>query len=68
MDTYHIKVNNQKHTSTPPMCRTACTEPQCLYKGDLYLYLLNSDELFVNTFSDNNVAILCSIYLLYYVC
>ena len=23
--------------STPPMGRTACTEPQCLYKGDLYL-------------------------------
>ena len=22
-----------------PMGRTACTEPQCLYKGDLYLYL-----------------------------
>jgi hypothetical protein len=22
------------------MCSTACTEPQCLYKGDLYLYLL----------------------------
>jgi len=22
------------------MDRTACTEPQCLYKGDLYLYLL----------------------------
>jgi len=21
------------------MVRTACTEPQCLYKGDLYLYL-----------------------------
>jgi len=21
-----------------PMGRTACTEPQCLYKGDLYLY------------------------------
>ena len=21
------------------MCRTACTEPQCLYKGALYLYL-----------------------------
>jgi len=20
------------------MGRTACTEPQCLYKGDLYLY------------------------------
>jgi len=23
------------------MDRTACTEPQCLYKGDLYLYLTN---------------------------
>ena len=23
------------------MGRTACTEPQCLYKGELYLYLLN---------------------------
>jgi len=21
------------------MCRTACTEPQCLYKGALYFYL-----------------------------
>jgi len=28
------------YTSTPPMGRTACTEPHCLYKGDLYLYLL----------------------------
>jgi len=27
------------YTSTPPMGRTACTEPQCLYKGALYLYL-----------------------------
>ena len=29
------------YTSTPPMDRTACTEPQCLYNGalDLYLYL-----------------------------
>jgi len=25
------------HTSTPPMGRTTCTEPQCLYKGELYL-------------------------------
>jgi len=23
------------YTSTPPMCRTACTEPQCLYNGEL---------------------------------
>jgi len=29
------------YTSTPPMDRIACTEPQCLYNGalDLYLYL-----------------------------
>jgi len=27
------------YTSIPPMCRTACTEPQCLYNGALYLYL-----------------------------
>ena len=34
---------NFTYTSTPPMGRTACTEPQCLYKGALYLYLyLNS--------------------------
>jgi len=27
------------YTSTPPMDRTACKEPQCLYNGALYLYL-----------------------------
>jgi len=27
------------YTSTPHMGRTACTEPQCLYKGVLYLLL-----------------------------
>jgi len=26
------------------MGRTACTEPQCLYKGDLYLYTLFKGE------------------------
>ena len=26
------------YNSTPPMGRTACTEPQCLYKGALYLF------------------------------
>jgi hypothetical protein len=25
------------YTSTPPIGRTACAEPQCLYKGALYL-------------------------------
>ena len=27
------------YTSTPPIGCTACTEPQCLYNGALYLYL-----------------------------
>ena len=27
----------QSYTSTPPMGRTARTEPQCLYKGAVYL-------------------------------
>ena len=27
------------YTTTPRVDRTACTEPQCLYKGALYLYL-----------------------------
>jgi len=31
-------------TSTPPMGRTACTEPQCLYKGALYLYFYSPDD------------------------
>jgi hypothetical protein len=30
------------------MGRTACTEPQCLYKGDLYLFILHK-----NTFGKN---------------
>jgi len=29
----------QSYTSTPPMGRTACKEPHCLYKGALYLTL-----------------------------
>jgi hypothetical protein len=28
----------QSYTSTSPLGSTACTEPQCLYKGALYLY------------------------------
>jgi hypothetical protein len=27
----------QSYTSTPPMSCMACTEPQCLYKGALYI-------------------------------
>jgi hypothetical protein len=29
------------------MGRTACTEPQCLYKGDLYLYLYVMRQIWV---------------------
>jgi hypothetical protein len=32
-------MKEQSYTSTPPMGRTACTKPQCLYKGALYLYV-----------------------------
>ena len=33
-----VVMKEQSYTSTPPIGRTACTERQCLYKGDLYLY------------------------------
>ena len=32
-----VVMKELSYTSTPPMGRTACTEPQCLYKGALYL-------------------------------
>ena len=34
-----VAKKEKSSTSTPPMGRKACTEPQCLYKGALYLYL-----------------------------
>jgi hypothetical protein len=34
-----VVMKGYSYTSTPPIGRTACTEPQCLYKGTLYLYL-----------------------------
>jgi len=34
-----LVMKEYSYTSTPLMGYTACTEPQCLYKGDLYLYL-----------------------------
>ena len=30
-----VVMKEQSYTSSPPMGRTACTEPQCLYKGAL---------------------------------
>jgi len=35
-----LVMKEQSYISTPPMGRAACTEPQCLYKGALYLYLI----------------------------
>ena len=32
-----VVMKEQSYTSTPPVSRTACTEPQCLYKGAFYL-------------------------------
>ena len=34
------------YTSTPPMGRTVCTEPQCLYNGALYLYIFYIQDYF----------------------
>ena len=35
-----LVMKEYSYTSTPPAGRTAYTEPQCLYKGALYLYFL----------------------------
>ena len=32
-----VVMKRYSYTSTPPIGRTTCTEPQCLYKGALYL-------------------------------
>jgi hypothetical protein len=39
-----LVIKEYSYISTPPMGRMACTEPQCLYKGELYLslYLISS--------------------------
>ena len=33
-----VVMKGQSYTSTPPVGRTAYTEPQCMYKGTLYLF------------------------------
>jgi len=64
------------YTSTPPMCRTACPEPQCLYNGALYIYL-TTINMRVNEFGSNGcfrhrnneyVTLLWSLYTLYPTC
>ena len=39
LSTCKIVHYNFTYNSTPPIDRMACTEPQCLYKGAVYLYL-----------------------------
>jgi hypothetical protein len=41
----YVVMKEYRYTSTPPVGRTACTEPQCLYKGDLYLYTVSGTEI-----------------------
>jgi len=40
-----LVIKEYSYISTPPTGRTACTEPQCLYKGALYLYLLHKNSI-----------------------
>ena len=35
-----VVMKEQSYTSTPPVGRMACTEPQCLYKGALYPFFI----------------------------
>ena len=39
------------YTSTPPMGRTVCTEPQCLYKGALYHFIYTLPVYYALKFS-----------------
>jgi hypothetical protein len=46
------------------MGRTACTEPQCLYKGDLYLYLYSSHNYVeIHLFVVNNIFSVIQYYI-----
>ena len=39
-----LVMNEWSYTFTPPMGYTACAEPQCLYKGALYLFFFNGNR------------------------
>ena len=43
-----IVKKEQSYTPTPSMGRRACTEPQCLYKGELYFYFIGWVQTSVN--------------------
>ena len=61
-----VVMKGHSYTSTPPMGRSACIEPQCLYKGDLYLYILFVTVLILRrhislTNTDFAVTLLCRV-------
>ena len=62
-----LVMKEQSYTSNTPIGRTACTEPQCLFKGDLYLFyhepntdlkILRAEFEGVQTFGESGVPIL----------
>ena len=54
-----LVTKEQSYTSTPPMGSTACTEPQCLYNGALYLLFYIST--FGNLKNDEIIQYQCSV-------
>ena len=47
-----VVMKGQTYTSTPPMGHTACTQPQCLYKVALYLYLNTRNKSYYQLHTD----------------
>jgi len=46
-----VVMKEQSYTSTPPVGYTARTEPQCLYKGALYLFYCHVTGYFFSIFT-----------------
>ena len=51
-----LGMKEYSYTSTPPMGRTACTEPQCLYKGALHLTTTRLTALYTSKIQHYSVA------------
>ena len=43
-----LVMKGYSYSSTPPMGRKVCVEPQCLYKGALYVYLYGWNDIFTS--------------------
>jgi len=52
-----LVMKEYSYTSTPPMDRTACREPQCLYKGTLFTsgteYVYKCIYMYINLVANN---------------